>query len=39
MVTNYIFAELSGEASPTFDHANANFTVFIDRMRNQFLRK
>ena len=23
----------SGEASPTFGHANANFSVFIDRIR------
>ena len=29
----------SGEASPTFGHANANFSVFIDRIRNQFLKK
>ena len=29
----------SGEASPTFVHANANFSVFIDRIRNQFLKK
>ena len=28
-----------GEASPTFGHANANFSVFIDRFRNQFLKK
>ena len=28
----------SGEASPTFGHANANFSVFIDRIRNQFLK-
>ena len=27
----------SGEASPTFGHAN--FSVFIDRIRNQFLKK
>ena len=26
--------EVSGEASPTFGHANANFSVFIDRIRN-----
>ena len=24
--------EFSGEASPTFGHANANFSVFIDRI-------
>ena len=29
----------SGEASPTFGHANANFSVFIDRIRNQFLKE
>ena len=29
----------SGEASPTFGHANANFSVFTDRIRNQFLKK
>ena len=29
----------SGEASPTFGHANANFSVFVDRIRNQFLKK
>ena len=29
----------SGETSPTFGHANANFSVFIDRKRNQFLKK
>ena len=28
-----------GEASPTFGHANPNFSVFIDRIRNQFLKK
>ena len=30
---------ISGEASLTFGHANANFSVFIDRIRNQFLKK
>ena len=25
----------SGEASPTFGHANANFSVFLDHIRNQ----
>ena len=30
---------ISGAASPTFGHANANFSVFIDRIRNQFLEK
>ena len=29
----------SSEASPTFGHANANFFVFIVRIRNQFLKK
>ena len=29
----------SGKASPTFGHANTNFSVFIDCMRNQFLKK
>ena len=29
----------SGETSPTFGHANANFSVFIDRIRNRFLKK
>ena len=29
----------SGKASPTFGHANANFSVFIDRIRNQFQKK
>ena len=28
-----------GEASLTFGHANANFSVFIDGIRNQFLKK
>ena len=32
-------AGISGEASPTFGHANANFSVFIGRIRNQFLKK
>ena len=27
----------SGEASPRFGHAN--FSVYIDRIRNQFLKK
>ena len=31
--------KISGEASPTFGHANANFSVFTDRIRNQFLKK
>ena len=30
---------ISGEASPTFGHANAIFSVFIDRIRSQFLKK
>ena len=29
---------VSGEASPAFGHANANFSVFIERIRNQFLK-
>ena len=32
-------AKVSGEASPTFGHANANFSLFIDQIRNQFLKK
>ena len=32
-------ADISGEANPAFGHANANFAVFIDRIRNQFLKK
>ena len=32
-------ALISGEASPTFGHANAFFSVFIDRVRSQFLKK
>ena len=31
--------QTSGEASSTFGHVNANFFVFIDRIRNQFLKK
>ena len=27
---------ISGEASPTFGHANANFSVFIDRIKPVF---
>ena len=30
---------ISGEASPTFGHGNANIFVFIDRIRKQFLKK
>ena len=30
---------VSGEASPTFGPANANFPVFIDCIRNQLLKK
>ena len=30
---------ISGKASPTFGHANANFSVFIDRIRSQLLKK
>ena len=33
------FKRVSREASPTFGHANANFSLFIDRIRNQFLKK
>ena len=29
----------SGEATLTFAHANAIFSLFIDRIRNQFLKK
>ena len=29
----------NGEASLTFGHANANFSMFIDRVRSQFLKK
>ena len=29
----------SGKASLRFGHANANFSVFKDRIRNQFLKK
>ena len=29
----------SGEASPIFGHTNANFSVFIDRIRNLFPKK
>ena len=28
-----------GEARLTFGHANANFSVFINRIRNKFLKK
>ena len=38
-IKNVIFIITSDEASPTFGHANANFSVFIDRIRNQFLKK
>ena len=31
--------KLSGEASWTFGQVNAIFSVFIDRIRNQFLKK
>ena len=37
--TQNVRTRYSGEASPTFGHANANFSVFIDRIRNQFLKK
>ena len=33
------FSVTSDEASPTFSHANANFSLFMDRIRNQFLKK
>ena len=39
MFTSSKMAMLNGEASLTFGHANANFSVFIDRIRNQFLKK
>ena len=29
----------SGKASPTFGHANAKLSVFIDSITNQFLKK
>ena len=29
----------SDEASPTIGHTNANFSVFIDRTRNQYRKK
>ena len=29
----------SGEARSTFGHANANFSVFIDRIKDQFSKK
>ena len=29
----------SSEDSPTFGHSNANFSLFIARIRNQFLKK
>ena len=32
-------ARFSGEAIPTFGDPNANFPVFIDLIRNQFLNK
>ena len=31
--------QISGEASPTIWSCYANFSVFIDRIRNQFLKK
>ena len=38
--TNHQRISTSGGASPTaFGHANANFSVFVDRIRNQFLKK
>ena len=33
----FCIAELN--SAPTFGHANVNFSVFIDRIRNQFLKK
>ena len=36
---NIGYTVISGEASPTFGHANANFSVFIDCKRNEFLKK
>ena len=29
----------SGEASPTFGHANANFSVFVDRIYKESISK
>ena len=34
-----VYPKLSGEAGPTFGHANAMFLVFTDRIMNQFLKK
>ena len=41
MRLNYVFylGTNSGEVCSTFGHTNANFSVFIDRIRNQFLKK
>ena len=36
---NELAVTVSGEASPTFGHANSNFSVFTDCIRNQFLKK
>ena len=41
--TKSIFAaklccQISGKANKTFGHANSNFSVFIDGIRNQFLK-
>ena len=36
MVNCLICDYISGKVSLTFGHANANFSVFIDRIRNQF---
>ena len=35
----YTFMGSSGEASLTFGHTNANFSVFMDCIKNQFLKK
>ena len=32
-------SHISGEAGPTFGHANSNFSVFIDRESNQSIYK
>ena len=36
---NTLSCQPGGEASPTFGHANAIFSVFINRKRNLFLKK
>ena len=36
---SFLLLRGGGEASLTFGHANAKFSVFIDRTGNEFLRK